>query len=75
MLLDLQVNGNALTWAADTDKARTSTNIDVGKGLSLFRWKQQSAAETDDHVLSGWFPRGIKALATIPSSTGSRTIH
>ncbi len=37
MLLDPQVNANALTWAADTDKARTSTNIDVGKGSSLVR--------------------------------------
>ena len=37
MLLDPQVNANALTWAADADKARTSTNIDVGKGSSLVR--------------------------------------
>ena len=37
MLLDPQVNANALTWAADTNKARTSTNIDVGKGSSLVR--------------------------------------
>ena len=37
MLLDPQVNANALTWVADTNKARTSTNIDVGKGSSLVR--------------------------------------
>ncbi len=37
MRLDPQVNANALTWAADTDKARTSTNIEVGKGSSLVR--------------------------------------
>ena len=37
MLLDPQVNANALTWAADTDKARTSTNIDDGLGSSLVR--------------------------------------
>ena len=37
MLLDPQVNANALTWAADADKARTPTNIDVGKGSSLVR--------------------------------------
>lgn len=37
MLLDPQVNANALTWAADANKARTSTNIDVGKGSSLVR--------------------------------------
>ena len=37
MLLDPQVNANALTWAADAHKARTSTNIFVGKGSSLVR--------------------------------------
>ncbi len=39
MLFDshVNVNANALTWAADADKARTSTNIDVGKGSSLVR--------------------------------------
>ena len=37
MLLDPQVNANALAWAADTNKARTSTNIDIGKGSSLVR--------------------------------------
>ncbi len=37
MLLDPQVNANALTWAADMNKARTSTNVSVGKGSSLVR--------------------------------------
>ena len=37
MLLDPQANANALTWAADTNKARTSTNIDDGLGSSLVR--------------------------------------
>ncbi|MEA5118730.1 MAG: hypothetical protein VB036_14115 [Propionicimonas sp.] len=37
MLLDPQVNANALNWAADANKARTSTNIDVGRGSSLVR--------------------------------------
>lgn len=37
MLLDPQVNANALTWAADANKARTSTNVSVGKGSSLVR--------------------------------------
>ena len=37
MLLDPQVNANALTWASDADKARTSTNVSVGKGSSLVR--------------------------------------
>ncbi len=37
MLLDPQVNANALTWAADVNKARTSTDVSVGKGSSLVR--------------------------------------
>lgn len=37
MLLDPQVNANALTWAADAHKARTSTNVAIGKGSSLVR--------------------------------------
>ncbi len=37
MLLDPQVNANALTWATDAHKARTSTNVSVGKGSSLVR--------------------------------------
>ncbi len=37
LLLDPQVNANALTWAADANKARTSTNVSVGKGSSLVR--------------------------------------
>ena len=37
MLLDPQVNANALTWAADAHKARTSTNVSIGKGSSLVR--------------------------------------
>ena len=37
MLLDPQVNANALAWAADANKARTSTNVSVGKGSSLVR--------------------------------------
>ena len=37
MLLDPQINANALTWAADANKARTPTNVSVGKGSSLVR--------------------------------------
>lgn len=37
MLLDPQVNANALTLAADMNKARTSTNVSVGKSSSLVR--------------------------------------
>ena len=37
MLLDPKVNANAVTWAADEHKARTSANVSVGKGSSLVR--------------------------------------
>ena len=33
MLLDPKVNANAVTWAADEHKARTSDNVSVGKGF------------------------------------------
>ena len=36
MLLDPQINANALTWAQDSNKARTET-IDDGKGSNLVR--------------------------------------
>ena len=36
MLLDPRINANALTWAQDSNKARTET-IDDGKGSSLVR--------------------------------------
>lgn len=35
MLLDPQVNANALTRAADTNKARTPAKVSIGKGSSL----------------------------------------
>ena len=37
MLLDPKVNANAVTWAADEHKARTSANVSVGKGSGLVR--------------------------------------
>jgi hypothetical protein len=37
MLLDPQVNANALTWAADANQARTLANLSVGKGANLVR--------------------------------------
>ena len=67
MLLDPQINANALTWAQDSNKARTET-IDDGKGSSLcVGWKQWSVAGTGDIGLRGLFPRGIKALVRMPS--------
>jgi site-specific DNA recombinase len=35
MLLDPEVNANALSWTADADKARTSAIDSVGQGSSL----------------------------------------
>ena len=73
MLLDPQINANALTWAQDSNKARTET-IDDGRGSNLVRgWTQWSATGTGDHGLRGWFPRGIKALAGMPTPSESRT--
>jgi site-specific DNA recombinase len=37
MLLAPEVNANALTWAADADKARTPANDSSGQGSSLVR--------------------------------------
>ena len=37
MLVDPQVNADALTWVADANKARTSASVSVGKGSSLVR--------------------------------------
>ncbi|WP_338855528.1 recombinase family protein [Gordonia hongkongensis] len=37
MLLDPEINANALTWAENADKTRTTTNDSVGKGSSLVR--------------------------------------
>ncbi|HEV6953985.1 MAG TPA: recombinase family protein, partial [Promicromonospora sp.] len=38
MLLDPEVNADALTWAANTDKARTTALDASGQGSSLVRW-------------------------------------
>ncbi len=35
MLLDPEVNANALTWAEDTNKARTPALVSKGQGSSL----------------------------------------
>lgn len=72
MLLDPQINANALTWAQDSNKARTET-IDDGKGSSLcVGWKKWSNAGTNDHGLRGSLPRGIKALAGMLSRRRGR---
>ena len=51
MILDPQVNANALTWATDAHKARTSTNISVGKGRALcVRWTSVESLRTPAHT-------------------------
>src|SRR5699024_6593271 len=37
MLTDPEINGNALNWAQDSQKARTPANDSSGKGSSLVR--------------------------------------
>ena len=54
MLLDPQVNVNALTWSADANKARTSTNVSVGKGSSLVRWVEHRGLEPLTSTLQRW---------------------
>ena len=38
MLLDPEVNADALTWAENADKARTPALESSGQGSSLVRW-------------------------------------
>ncbi len=38
MLLDPAVNADALTWAADADKTRTTAIDSSGQSSSLVRW-------------------------------------
>ena len=45
MLLDPEVNANALTWAADADKAGTPAIDSVGQGSSLVRWVRPKGLE------------------------------
>ena len=54
MLLDPQVNANALIWAADANKARTSTNVSVGKGSSLVRAVEHRGLEPLTSTLQRW---------------------
>ena len=75
MLLDPQINANALTWDQDSNKARTET-IDDGRGSNLVRgWTQWSATGTGDHGLRGLFPHGIKDLKSPSSPWVSPTTH
>lgn len=51
MLLDPEVNADALTWAADADKARTSTLVPTGQNSSLVRWVPPAGFEPATHGL------------------------
>lgn len=51
MLLDPKVNANALTWAQNSDKARTEANDYVGKGSSLVRGVGPVGLEPTTHGL------------------------
>ena len=53
MLLDPEVNANALTWAADTDKARTPAIDSVGQGSSLVRCVPPAGLEPATYGLEG----------------------
>ena len=53
MLLDPQINANALTWAQDNNKARTET-IDDGKGSSLVRGVELTGFEPVTPTLPVW---------------------
>lgn len=45
MLLDPEINGNALNWAQDSNKARTPADDSSGKGSSLVRWVEPRGVE------------------------------
>ena len=64
MLLDPQINANALTWAQDSNKARTET-IDDGKGSSLcVGWRRRDSNPQ---------PRPCKGLA-LPVAPRPRSV-
>ena len=70
MLRDPQVKANALTWAADANKARTSTNVSVGKGSSLVRGVVSEVPNLNhvrrlDRVDSAWI-QGSPAFQASP---------
>ena len=54
MLLDPEINDNALTWAANADKARTQPNDSSGKGSSLVRGVEHRGLEPLTSTLQRW---------------------
>ena len=53
MLLDPEVNADALTWAANADKARTPALDSSGQGSSLVRWAPPAGLEPATYGLEG----------------------
>ena len=53
MLLDPEVNADALTWAANADKARTPARDSSGQGSSLVRWVPPAGFEPATCGLEG----------------------
>ena len=51
MLLDPEVNADALTWAENADKARTPALDSSGQGSSLVRWVPPAGLEPATHGL------------------------
>ena len=78
MLLDPEVNANALNWAQNADKARTPANDSIGKGSSLVRGVGPRGIEPrtrGDKIhsfrLRSTFavtPRALRGLAAVPSA-------
>lgn len=53
MLLDPEVNADALTWAANADKAQTQPDDSSGQSSSLVRWVPQEGVEPPTKRLEG----------------------
>ncbi len=67
MLLDPEVNANALNWAQNADKARTPANDSVGKGSSLVRGVELTGLEP---VTPSLRTRCATSCATAPEAAG-----
>ncbi len=63
MLLDPEVNANALNWTQNGNKARTPANDSVGKGSSLVRGVEQKGLEPSTPSMR---PRCATNCATAP---------
>lgn len=68
MPLDPEINANALTWAQDSNKARTET-IQDGKGSSLVRGVERTGFEPVTYCLQS---NRATNCANAPSGTNGR---